>query len=64
MDQVYWIEANPQGVQSGPFIAKAHGIPYVNIATKVMLGTNKLQGFYLRAETGGLRHQNSRILIR
>jgi carbamoyl-phosphate synthase large subunit len=28
-----------------PFIAKAYQIPYINIATKIMLGVNKLKDF-------------------
>ncbi|MEM6268921.1 MAG: carbamoyl-phosphate synthase large subunit [Bacteroidota bacterium] len=44
-DKVYVIEANPRASRTVPFIAKAHKIPYVNIATKVMLGTHKLKDF-------------------
>jgi carbamoyl-phosphate synthase large subunit len=44
-DRVYVIEANPRASRTVPFIAKAHGIPYVNYATKVMLGTHKLSDF-------------------
>jgi carbamoyl-phosphate synthase large subunit len=40
--QVYVIEANPRASRTTPFIAKAYQIPYLNIATKVMLGANKL----------------------
>ncbi|MFN8242608.1 MAG: carbamoyl-phosphate synthase large subunit [Ferruginibacter sp.] len=42
---VYVIEANPRASRTTPFIAKAYGIPYLNIATKVMLGSNKLKDF-------------------
>ncbi len=44
-DQVYVIEANPRGSRTTPFIAKAYQIPYLNIATKIMLGTHKLKDF-------------------
>jgi carbamoyl-phosphate synthase large subunit len=42
---VYVIEANPRGSRTVPFICKAYGVPYVNAATKVMLGTHKLSDF-------------------
>jgi carbamoyl-phosphate synthase large subunit len=41
---VYIIEANPRASRTVPFIAKAYGEPYVNYATKVMLGA-KLKDF-------------------
>ncbi|MEY3241150.1 MAG: carbamoyl-phosphate synthase large subunit [Bacteroidota bacterium] len=44
-DQVYVIEANPRASRTTPFIAKAYGVPYLNIATKVMMGTHKLKDF-------------------
>ncbi|MBU2915441.1 MULTISPECIES: carbamoyl-phosphate synthase large subunit [Reichenbachiella] len=37
-DQVYIIEANPRASRTVPFICKAYDEPYVNYATKVMLG--------------------------
>ncbi|MGB0896818.1 MAG: carbamoyl-phosphate synthase large subunit [Flavobacteriaceae bacterium] len=37
-DKVYIIEANPRASRTVPFIAKAYKQPYVNYATKVMLG--------------------------
>jgi carbamoyl-phosphate synthase large subunit len=43
--KVYVIEANPRASRTTPFIAKAYQIPYLNIATKVMLGHNKLRDF-------------------
>jgi carbamoyl-phosphate synthase large subunit len=43
--KVYVIEANPRASRTTPFIAKAYGIPYLNIATKVMLGVAKLKDF-------------------
>ncbi|PVX46811.1 carbamoyl-phosphate synthase large subunit [Flavobacterium sp. 103] len=44
-DTVYIIEANPRASRTVPFIAKAYGEPYVNYATKVMLGHNKVTDF-------------------
>jgi carbamoyl-phosphate synthase large subunit len=46
--KVYVIEANPRASRTTPFIAKAYGIPYLNIATKVMLGVAKLKGFAIK----------------
>ncbi|MDA0972332.1 MAG: carbamoyl-phosphate synthase large subunit [Bacteroidetes bacterium] len=43
-DKVYIIEANPRASRTVPFIAKAYSEPYVNYATKVMLGA-KLKDF-------------------
>lgn len=37
-DKVYIIEANPRASRTVPFIAKAYQEPYINYATKVMLG--------------------------
>ncbi len=44
-DKVYVIEANPRASRTVPFIAKAYDEPYVNYATKVMLGVNKVTDF-------------------
>nr|WP_297916924.1 carbamoyl-phosphate synthase large subunit [uncultured Allomuricauda sp.] len=44
-DMVYIIEANPRASRTVPFIAKAYGEPYVNFATKVMLGEKKIKDF-------------------
>jgi carbamoyl-phosphate synthase large subunit len=44
-NKVYVIEANPRASRTTPFIAKAYGIPYLNIATKVMIGANTLKDF-------------------
>ena len=43
--KVYVIEANPRASRTTPFIAKAYQIPYLNIATKIMIGANKLKDF-------------------
>ena len=40
--EVYIIEANPRASRTVPFISKAYGVPYVNQATKVMLGEKKI----------------------
>jgi len=44
-DKVYVIEANPRASRTVPFIAKAYDEPYVNYATKVMLGDKKVKDF-------------------
>ncbi|GJM28596.1 MAG: carbamoyl-phosphate synthase (glutamine-hydrolyzing) [Cyclobacteriaceae bacterium] len=44
-DKVYVIEANPRASRTVPFICKAYKEPYVNYATKVMLGEKKLADF-------------------
>lgn len=44
-ETVYVIEANPRASRTVPFIAKAYNEPYVNYATKVMLGVNKVSDF-------------------
>jgi len=51
--KVFVIEANPRASRTTPFIAKAYQIPYLNIATKIMLGENKLTDFtYEKKLTG------------
>ncbi len=52
-DEVYVIEANPRASRTTPFIAKAYNIPYLNIATKVMLGTHKLRDFSIEQRLAG-----------
>ena len=42
---VYIIEANPRASRTVPFICKAYQEPYVNYATKVMLGDKKVKDF-------------------
>ena len=44
-EKVYVIEANPRASRTTPFISKAYQIPYLRIATKIMLGTHKLSDF-------------------
>lgn len=50
---VYVIEANPRASRTVPFIAKAHQIPYVNYATKIMLGTHKVTDFAFKPKLEG-----------
>ncbi len=50
---VYVIEANPRASRTVPFIAKANQIPYVNFATKIMLGTHTLKDFTFEPKLKG-----------
>ena len=52
-DIVYIIEANPRASRTVPFIAKAYGEPYVNYATKVMLGEKKVTDFDFNPQLKG-----------
>jgi carbamoyl-phosphate synthase large subunit len=52
-DIVYIIEANPRASRTVPFIAKAYKEPYVNYATKVMLGHNKVTDFTFNPQLSG-----------
>ncbi|MGC1473949.1 MAG: carbamoyl-phosphate synthase large subunit [Psychroserpens sp.] len=52
-DTVYIIEANPRASRTVPFIAKAYGEPYVNYATKVMLGDKKVTDFDFNPQLEG-----------
>ena len=52
-DKVYVIEANPRASRTVPFIAKAYKEPYVNYATKVMLGQNKVKDFNFNPKLEG-----------
>ncbi len=52
-DVVYIIEANPRASRTVPFIAKAYQQPYVNYATKVMLGVNKVKDFKYEPKLDG-----------
>src|ERR1700754_1980598 len=51
--KVYVIEANPRASRTTPFIAKAYGVPFLNIATKVMLGVKKLKDFKIEQKLEG-----------
>ncbi len=52
-DKVYVIEANPRASRTVPFIAKAYDEPYVNYATKVMLGEKKVKDFNFQPRKEG-----------
>jgi carbamoyl-phosphate synthase large subunit len=51
--KVYIIEANPRASRTVPFIAKAYKEPYVNYATKVMLGDKKVKDFDFKPQRKG-----------
>ena len=44
-DKVFVIEANPRASRTTPFIAKAYKVPFLKIATHVMMGTKKIKDF-------------------
>ncbi len=50
---VYIIEANPRASRTVPFIAKAYDEPYVNYATKLMLGAKKVKDFKFSPKRNG-----------
>ena len=50
---VFVIEANPRASRTTPFIAKAYQIPYLNVATKIMIGINKLKDFTFEKKMTG-----------
>jgi carbamoyl-phosphate synthase large subunit len=52
-DKVFVIEANPRASRTTPFIAKAYQIPYLNIATKIMIGSHKLPDFTFEKKLKG-----------
>jgi carbamoyl-phosphate synthase large subunit len=52
-DKVYVIEANPRASRTVPFIAKAYDEPYVNYATKIMLGEKKVKDFQFNPRKEG-----------
>ncbi|MGB5227669.1 MAG: carbamoyl-phosphate synthase large subunit [Eudoraea sp.] len=52
-DLVYIIEANPRASRTVPFISKAYGEPYVNYATKVMLGEKRISDFTFNPKLEG-----------
>ena len=52
-DTVYIIEANPRASRTVPFISKAYNEPYVNYATKVMLGEKKVTDFDFKPHLEG-----------
>ena len=52
-EMVYIIEANPRASRTVPFIAKAYKEPYVNYATKVMLGEKMVTDFNFNPQLQG-----------
>ena len=52
-EMVYIIEANPRASRTVPFIAKAYKEPYVNYATKVMLGEKMVTDFNFNPQLEG-----------
>jgi carbamoyl-phosphate synthase large subunit len=50
---VFVIEANPRASRTTPFIAKAYQIPYLNVATKIMIGDHKLTDFKFEKKLKG-----------
>jgi carbamoyl-phosphate synthase large subunit len=50
---VFVIEANPRASRTTPFIAKAYQIPYLNIATKIMIGPAMLKDFTFEKKLTG-----------
>jgi len=52
-ETVYVIEANPRASRTVPFICKAYQEPYVNYATKIMLGEKKLKDFNFNPQKRG-----------
>jgi len=52
-NKVYVIEANPRASRTTPFIAKAYQIPYLNVATKIMIGSHKLTDFKFEKKLKG-----------
>jgi carbamoyl-phosphate synthase large subunit len=51
--KVFVIEANPRASRTTPFIAKAYQVPYLNIATRIMLGANKITDFKIEKKLKG-----------
>ena len=52
-EKVYVIEANPRASRTTPFIAKAYKVPYLKIATEVMLGLKKLKDYDIHKDLNG-----------
>ncbi len=52
-EQVYIIEANPRASRTTPFICKAYQTSFLNMATKVMIGANKLSDFDIDPQMEG-----------
>lgn len=52
-EKVFVIEANPRASRTTPFIAKAYQVPYLNLATKVMLDELKIKDFNVEKKLDG-----------
>ncbi|MBT8232971.1 MAG: carbamoyl-phosphate synthase large subunit [Saprospiraceae bacterium] len=52
-DNVFVIEANPRASRTTPFIAKAYQVPFLKIATHIMMGTKKLKDFDVEKKLEG-----------
>ncbi len=52
-ENVYVIEANPRASRTTPFIAKAYQVPFLKIATHVMMGTKKIKDFEINKKLSG-----------
>ncbi len=52
-DKVYVIEANPRASRTTPFIAKAYQVPFLKIATHVMIGSKKIKDFTIDKKLEG-----------
>jgi carbamoyl-phosphate synthase large subunit len=52
-EDVYVIEANPRASRTTPFIAKAYGVPFLKIATHVMIGNKKIKDFTIEKKLEG-----------
>lgn len=52
-ENVYVIEANPRASRTTPFIAKAYNIPYIQLATEVMMGIKKVKDFNVENKLEG-----------
>lgn len=52
-EKVFVIEANPRASRTTPFIAKAYQVPFLNIATHVMLGSKKIKDFEINKKLEG-----------
>jgi carbamoyl-phosphate synthase large subunit len=52
-EEVFVIEANPRASRTTPFIAKAYGVPFLKIATHVMIGNKKIKDFTIEKKLEG-----------
>ena len=52
-EKVYVIEANPRASRTTPFIAKAYKVPFLNMATMVMMGVKKIKDFEIKKDLKG-----------